>query len=242
MEDKRSAATRMALGLGTSLILHALASLVLLTAWNIVLESEAVGPITREPLPLEIVDRPPLPPSPAVVSEPPAARPSLPPPPRQPHRRRAVRTAEQPPAPTQANASEGTSGSRTASPDPVSATSAGPTAARGTSEKGHADPRGVPSDPFVKKRRAYALIVRESIQDSGRYPPVARRRHLEGQAVLGIRVDENGRVARVRLVQSSLHGVLDQTALSWARALRPLPPPPGGALEVIVPVDFNLRH
>jgi len=96
-------------------------------------------------------------------------------------------------------------------------------------------------DPLVEARRSYALMVREAIRDSGRYPPVARRRRLEGQAVLGIRVESGGRIARVRLLEGSGHGLLDQTALAWGRALRTLPPPPGGIMDVIVPVDFSLK-
>ncbi|NOZ02433.1 MAG: energy transducer TonB [Deltaproteobacteria bacterium] len=86
------------------------------------------------------------------------------------------------------------------------------------------------------------MTVRKAIRKVVQYPLVARRRRIEGRATLGIKVDHNGKVAEVRLVKSSRHGILDRTAISWALAIKNLPPPPGGSMDIIVPVDFNLNR
>jgi len=91
------------------------------------------------------------------------------------------------------------------------------------------------------QRRDYALTVRRAIMVRGRYPAMARRRGIEGRTVVVIEVDESGMVAGVHIEESSRYAVLDRTALSLARTIGSLPPPPGGAMEVIVPVDFNLK-
>jgi protein TonB len=85
------------------------------------------------------------------------------------------------------------------------------------------------------------MLVRRAVEGSGRYPAVARRLRVEGRAVVKIRVDGAGRVTSVSLSETSDHAALDDAAVAFARRVPSLPPPPGGPIEVMVPVVFALR-
>jgi len=76
------------------------------------------------------------------------------------------------------------------------------------------------------------------------YPPAARRRSLEGRAVVRATVTAEGQVASVELRQSSRHDSLDQAALEAVRRWRFAPARRGeqaiaGAVDV--PVVFRLE-
>lgn len=90
-------------------------------------------------------------------------------------------------------------------------------------------------------RVAYALDVRRSLESIGRYPTVARRLGLAGRVVLRVRIDDAGRVANSSVETPSDHPELDDAALASTRRLHALAPPPGGAIDVVVPVVFTMR-
>jgi len=90
-------------------------------------------------------------------------------------------------------------------------------------------------------RRTYALKVRKAIEDGSRYPPLARRRGWEGRVLVRLAIDDRGRILEPVLAGRSDHDLLDQAALASARDLAALPPPPGGPMEVLVPVEFRIR-
>lgn len=94
---------------------------------------------------------------------------------------------------------------------------------------------------LAQRRRAYALDVRRSLESVGRYPATARRLGLAGEVVLRVRIDEAGRVADTSVDAPSRHPELDRAALASARRLDALSPPPGGAIDVVVPVVFTMR-
>jgi protein TonB len=77
------------------------------------------------------------------------------------------------------------------------------------------------------------------------YPPIARRRALEGRAVVRATVAADGAVASVELLRSSSHEVLDRTALDAVRGWRFAPARRGDetiAGAVDVPVVFRLEE
>jgi TonB family protein len=68
----------------------------------------------------------------------------------------------------------------------------------------------VPRGPSVDERLAE---IRRRIQDAVEYPPLARRRGLQGVARVGFEIDPHGRRAQgVKLVASSGHPALDRAA------------------------------
>jgi len=76
------------------------------------------------------------------------------------------------------------------------------------------------------------------------YPPLARRRGLEGTVVLAVQVDVTGRAAEVLVNHSSGQPLLDEAALKAVKSWRFEPGRRGiepVAMQVLVPVRFGLR-
>jgi TonB family protein len=90
----------------------------------------------------------------------------------------------------------------------------------------------------------YLSVIRQRIQESLQYPASARRRGLSGTVHLEIEVAPSGVIARVAVIASSSHRLLDEAALEAARAL-PRIPFPGDlrprALRARLPIVFELR-
>lgn len=77
------------------------------------------------------------------------------------------------------------------------------------------------------------------------YPVAARRLGLEGEALVQLRLDHNGEVESVQILQSTGHRMLDDAILRMVREAQPLPAPridPGEVFESVVPVRFTLRR
>ena len=76
------------------------------------------------------------------------------------------------------------------------------------------------------------------------YPRQARRRALEGQVVLKIEVQANGKPGNITVVASSGHGVLDKAAVQGIQRWRFQPARRGNqtiTASLQVPVTFRLQ-
>jgi protein TonB len=87
--------------------------------------------------------------------------------------------------------------------------------------------------------RHYAYI-RDAIQRSAAYPPLARRMGWVGRVVLAFRILADGAVANVRVVNGSGFQVLDSSAVEAVRRASPFPRPPAEA-EIVAPVAYALE-
>ncbi len=92
----------------------------------------------------------------------------------------------------------------------------------------------MPQGPSVAERLA---IIREKIQQALEYPPLARLHASDGDALVRFEVDHSGVARDVRVVRSSGHQRLDDSAVRAVQEARPLPWV-YGPLEV--PVHFEL--
>jgi protein TonB len=76
------------------------------------------------------------------------------------------------------------------------------------------------------------------------YPSSAVRMRLEGRLRLGVTIGEDGQILAVRVLSSSGHTVLDESATASVTALH-IPPPPDElgwrAREISLPVRYALR-
>jgi protein TonB len=89
---------------------------------------------------------------------------------------------------------------------------------------------GAPGTPDI-------VAVRRRIDARKVYPRVAVRNGWEGRVLVEMRVDGDGSLAAVRLVQGSGHAVLDEATLASVRRASPFPP--GGGI-ITVPVEYRL--
>jgi len=90
----------------------------------------------------------------------------------------------------------------------------------------------------------YYARLRERIQQSLRYPAVAKRRELTGTVELEIAIAADGAIAAVTVIGSSTHEMLDRAAVDAARSVRRIPFPSdvrARPLTVRLPVVFHLR-
>jgi protein TonB len=92
------------------------------------------------------------------------------------------------------------------------------------------------------QRMRYGLGVRQRLEGARRYPETARRSGRDGTVVLRLHVDADGHVATTSVESPSNWPDLDRAALAAVDRLGSLPPPPGGPIEVVVPVRFSLRR
>lgn len=75
------------------------------------------------------------------------------------------------------------------------------------------------------------------------YPPIARSRGLEGEALLRVLVAADGRAAQVRIEHSSGHSILDRAAVQAVRGWRFHPARVDGVAReawIIVPINFRM--
>ncbi len=78
-----------------------------------------------------------------------------------------------------------------------------------------------------------------------RYPPTARSRRDQGVATIRFRLDRHGRVLFSSIARSSGSAILDQEALATLARAQPLPSIPTDRpdeVELIVPIEFFLKH
>lgn len=94
-------------------------------------------------------------------------------------------------------------------------------------------------------RNEYLEKLMKKIESARRYPPLARRRGLEGTASLKLTVSRSGGLDYLKLIASSGHSVLDSEAENTINRATPLPPVPSelnsSGLTLIVPIKFKLN-
>jgi len=71
------------------------------------------------------------------------------------------------------------------------------------------------------------------------YPPEAVRRGLEGEVVVMLELDADGRIVAASVASGSGHAILDEAAVRAARQLGALGPALGGK-AILLPVRFRL--
>lgn len=85
--------------------------------------------------------------------------------------------------------------------------------------------------------------IGEAVETHFYYPPLARRHGWEGEVVVGVRVEGDGRLSAIDVVASSGYRVLDHAAVDSLTRLARLPDAgdlPASGIEVAVPVRYRL--
>jgi protein TonB len=95
----------------------------------------------------------------------------------------------------------------------------------------------IPGDPTNES------IVRAWLERHKRYPRIAALRRSEGEALLYLQLDSQGRVVRALIRTSSTHLILDREVLKMVNRAQPFPlvPETTTNTEYLIPVDFRLE-
>lgn len=95
-------------------------------------------------------------------------------------------------------------------------------------------------------RNLYKGLLEREIGKYRQYPRIAQMRGWQGEVVVELTIDENGRLASVRIQTSSGHDVLDKQAVEMVRKTVAASPPPdvlhGSSSTFLVPVSFRLEN
>jgi len=83
-------------------------------------------------------------------------------------------------------------------------------------------------------------VVTRTIAAKQTYPKAAQARGEQGTAKVKIYVAASGAVERAELISASGSTALDREALALPSRTGSVPPPPGGATTVTVPITWKL--
>ena len=89
----------------------------------------------------------------------------------------------------------------------------------------------------------YLAKVRQKIQESLRYPSMAKKMGLEGEAVVQFLIRSNGMVeaSSIKITKSSGKSILDRNAMAAVLDAIPFELPPQEDLQIVIPVVFKLK-
>jgi protein TonB len=96
-----------------------------------------------------------------------------------------------------------------------------------------------PSDSSQVARMRWEEIG-QAVRRQVVYPPLARRRGIQGRTTVRFIVDSTGTPSDVRIVESSGNAILDEAASDAVARATPLPPV-ASPTQVVVPIVFALH-
>ncbi|MGD9617654.1 MAG: energy transducer TonB [Alphaproteobacteria bacterium] len=223
----------------------------------------AVAPMPAEPQPASVPDIPPTPPVPQTEAQPlpPEPEPKVLQPPPEPSPAPAVTLPTPPPKPKPTAKPRPKPPPKPRQVEPA-AIPQRPVPPAPPPPRVAAPVAPVPAPPVPAPARAVAPVpspgaiaaARHSWQSQllgwlsrhKRYPRAAQEQRQQGTAYLRFALDRYGRVLSYRLDRSSGFAALDEEVTALIQRAQPLPPPPpelpGARFELVVPVDFSLRH
>lgn len=98
---------------------------------------------------------------------------------------------------------------------------------------------------FEDARSKYGSSLWGAISKHKKYPKIAAMRNWQGEAIVELELDGNGKLKSKKIIQSSGHEVLDKQALEMVEKALPFPAPPdvlrGNNFTITVPVPFKLE-
>lgn len=89
----------------------------------------------------------------------------------------------------------------------------------------------------------YLAKVRHKVQESLRYPSMAKKMGLEGEAIVRFLIHPNGMVdaSSVVIAKSSGKAILDRNAINAVLDALPFELPPQEEMEIVIPVVFKIQ-
>lgn len=95
-------------------------------------------------------------------------------------------------------------------------------------------------------RNQYGNSLWGAISKQKKYPKIAQMRGWEGEVIVELQLDGNGKLKSKRIAQSSGHETLDKQALEMVEKAMPFPLPPevlrNNSFTITVPVPFKLEN
>lgn len=109
----------------------------------------------------------------------------------------------------------------------------------GSERSGQAGPEKATASLFpAPDYSSWLKVIRDKIERAKVYPRMARHQGLEGKTTLRFKINSQGQVEKVEIVESSGSSLLDSAAISAVRQAAPFPYVPGWLL---LPILFELN-
>jgi len=86
----------------------------------------------------------------------------------------------------------------------------------------------------------YVETIRASVEDRKRYPPLARRRSVEGRVLARVSIRVDGSLTAVEF-DGDAPPLLRRATDEAIRSAAPYPAPPAGAITIELPVEYSLH-
>jgi periplasmic protein TonB len=106
-------------------------------------------------------------------------------------------------------------------------------------------PRGPTQQDIDTARNLYGNLLAREIAKHKQYPRIAQMRGWQGETMIELQIDGNGKVLSSKIHTGSGHEVLDKQALEMVARASPLPQPPealrGQSFTLLVPISFRLE-
>lgn len=106
-------------------------------------------------------------------------------------------------------------------------------------------PPAINQADYEDARNKYGNSLWGAISKHKKYPKIAAMRNWQGEAIVELELDGNGKLKSKKIVQSSGHDVLDKQALEMVEKALPFPAPPealrGNSFTITVPIPFKLE-
>lgn len=116
----------------------------------------------------------------------------------------------------------------------------------GTKKEGAGSPLGNNEDGGEEVMRRYEQVLSLWIERHKVYPAAARDAEMEGDAVIRIRINREGKILLYRLEKATKSDVLNDAIEDMVRSANPAPAvpsnyPAGDRFEFLIPVTFRLQ-
>ncbi|WP_172597690.1 energy transducer TonB [Sulfuriflexus mobilis] len=99
-------------------------------------------------------------------------------------------------------------------------------------------------DSVARHSQRLEVVLRKAFNAHFYYPRLAVRRGWQGQVRLGLRIEANGHLSRIRILQGSGYELLDKAAIKSLNKLEMLPTAitllNGHSMDLILPVKYQL--
>ncbi len=106
-------------------------------------------------------------------------------------------------------------------------------------------PVGASQADIDDARGRYGNTLWGAIGKHKQYPKIAQMRGWQGEAIVELQLDGNGKLKSKKIIQSSGYDALDKQALEMVEKAAPFPAPPevlrGNSFSIKVPVPFKLE-
>lgn len=107
-------------------------------------------------------------------------------------------------------------------------------------------PATAPAPPAVTETVAAApgmdlTGIHRQLRQSFVYPRRARQQGWEGRVLVAFHMTPDGAASDIKVLESSGHRLLDESAVATIRKASPFTPPPGRDVDLAIPVVYALR-